>query len=321
MIHLAVDVAKAELDTFDGERSLTVQNTEDGIRKRLKALPPQSVVALEPTSTYGDLLARLAYEEGHTVYIVQPSWIKAHRRSCGIRAKTDRVDAKQIHDYILKNKGDLHPWRPLCELLQELKGLVRQRQSLADDIARARQRYRALQMNPQHIDMLLDGMKKAKKELDKSLKTALAKIPTVKVLLGVPGIGIRIAATVIVFLEHIAFVSSDSFIAFSGLDPVPNDSGTVKGQRRISKRGDVFVRRALYMAAMAACSRAPWKERYQSLKARGLKPKQALIALAKKIATIVFHLHRKQIAFDPEMVKYKGPQDNAGKRQVTLQEG
>jgi transposase len=305
MIHLAGDIAKAEIVTFDGERWLTIPNTQTGISKRLKALPPGSVVVLEATANYGDLFARMAYEAGHTVYVVQPSWIKAYRRSRGNRAKTDKIDAKKIHEYILQNKEDLHPWRPLEPALQELKELVRQRQKIADDLCMTRQRYKGLQMDPKLIQMLQSGMKQVKKDLDKKIKSALRKLPVAKVLLSVPGIGIQIAATVIVVLEHIPFATSDAFIAFAGLDPVSNDSGTSEGKRSVSKKGDVFLRRALYLASMSGSRTKAWKDRYASLKARGLKPKQALVALAKKIATVAFYLHRNQIEFDASQVVLK----------------
>jgi transposase len=302
MIYLAADVAKAEFVTFDGKQQLTVPNQKTAIGKCLKELPPQSVVALEATATYGDLLARMAYDAGHTVYLIQPAWIKAHRRANRIRAKNDKIDARQIYEYCVEKHSALHPWRPFTPLLHELRSLVRQRQRLADDIARTRQRYKALQMDSELIVGMLQGMLSTKAELDKEIKQRLAKIPSAKKIMSIPGIGVQIAAAVVVVLEHFAFKSSDAFIGFVGLDPVPNESGNSKKPRRISKKGDVFLRRAFFIAAMTGCVREPWKERYQKLLGKGLKPKQALTALAKKIATVAFHLHRLQVDFDPEKV-------------------
>jgi transposase len=305
MILFAADIALADFTSFDGKNDLAYCNNEAAIDRYVKSFPEGAILALEPTSTYSDLLATKAFEAGHTVYMVQPTWIKAHRRSKRGRAKTDKIDARLIHEYVLENIDNLHPWRPLETRLAELRSLVRQRQSIADDLARARQRYKSLGMEPKLRDSLLKHFEDLKKELDKRILKALAQFPEAKALLSISGIGPLIAATLLVPLMHFEFKSVDSFIAFIGIDPVPKDSGTVNGQRRISKKGDPYLRRAMYMAAFAACRRDAWKARYKHLKDKGLKPKQALIALAKKIATVAFHIFKKQVLFDPAKVALK----------------
>jgi transposase len=309
MVHVAADVSKAEIAVFDGNTSFTIANQEASIDRMLAQLPPNSVVALEATGIYGELLAKKAYEKGHTVYVVQPSWIKAYRRSLGRRAKTDKIDAVQIREFVLQNSYKLHPYKPLSPELGRLRDLVRQRQAVADDLARARERYQALRMHPQFVKTLLDEYEELKKRIDKKIKEALALIPRAKVLLKVPGIGIQTAAGLIVALEHIPFQNEDAFVAYLGLDPVPNDSGNSHAPRRISKKGDPFLRRAAFMAAFAGCRTPAWAPRYNALKQKGLKPKQALIALAKKIAKVAFNLYRLQVEFDIAKVNPKSDLD------------
>jgi transposase len=305
MILFASDIAKDDFESFDGKISLKCLNSPEPVDKYVRALPQGAAVAMEPTSTYSDLLATKAYEAGHTVYMVQPSWIKAYRRSKKGRAKTDKIDARLIHEYVLENLKYLHPWRPLEAQLAELKELVRQRYAAADDLARARQTYNSLKLDPRLMGPVLAVLEDLKKQLDKRIAKALKQIPEAKVLLSIKGVGNLIAATILVPLMHFEFKSVDSFIGFIGIDPVPQDSGNKNGIRRISKKGDSYLRRALYMAAFAACRRDPWKPRYQHLKDKGLKSKQALIALAKKIATTAFHIFKMQVEFDPAMVALK----------------
>jgi len=301
MVHGA-DVASKEIVICNGKRSFSVKNTKAGIERFLKGIEPSGIIALEPTSHYSDLLALLAHEAGHTVYMVQPSWIRSHRKARRQRSKTDKVDAVEIRDYAIQEQEKLHAWRPLSQALGELRNLVRQRRGIVGDLARMRQRYRDLQMAPELIQVTTSGALRVKKDLDRKIKKALKAIPEAKVIMQIPGVGVQIAATVIVTLQHIPFATSDAFVAFAGLDPVASDSGQKSGRRKISKQGDVALRTAFFMAAMTATRHKVWKDRYQSLKAKGLKPKQALIALAKKIATVTFHLHRKQIDFDPQKV-------------------
>jgi transposase len=305
MLLFAADIAKDDFESFDGKHSLKTCNSPEGVHKFVAALPPGAALALEPTSTYSDLLATKAYGAGHTVYMVQPSWVKHFRKSKKGRAKTDKVDARLIHEYVLDNLKDLHPWRPLDARLAELRELVRQRCAAADDLARARQTYKSLKLHPSLMNPMLRAHENLKKELDKRIAKALKQFPEAKVLLSIKGIGNLIAATILVPLLHFEFKSVDSFIGFIGIDPVPQDSGDKKSIRRISKKGDSYLRRAFYMAAFGACRTDVWKPRYEQLRGKGLKPKQALIALAKKIATTAFHIFRIQVDFDPAMVALK----------------
>jgi transposase len=305
MLLFAADIAKADFTSFDGKNDLLICNDEPAIDKYVQALPKGAILALEPTSTYSDLLATKAYKAGHTVYMVQPSWIKAYRKSKKGRAKTDRIDARLIHEYVLDNIKGLHPWRPLDTRLAELKELVRQRFAAADSLARDRQTYKSLKLDPRLMNPMLRAHENLKKELDKRIAKALKQFPEAKALLGNKGIGNLNAATILVPLLHFEFKSVDSFIGFIGIDPVPQDSGDKKSIRRISKKGDSYLRRAFYMAAFGASRNDVWKPRYEQLKGKGLKPKQALIALAKKIATTAFHIFRMQVDFDPAMVALK----------------
>lgn len=305
-LHLfGVDASKAEHVAYDGVRLSVFGNNEKGIRAWISCLPPGSVIALEPTASFGDLLARRAFEAGHTVFMVQPSWIKAHRRSSGKRAKTDTEDAKLIYDYVQEKRSILHPWKPFSQAIEELRKLVRQRVGLAEDIGRTRKRCKALGMSEVMVQAVLRSSKEVLEDLNKRLKEKLASIPEARFLLSIHGIGPVAAGNLLVVLKHIEFRHIDSFIAWIGIDPVPNESATITCRRCISKKGSKHLRTALFIAAMSASRTKTWKPRYEALVKNGLAPRQALIALAKKMATIAFHLYRLKVEFDPRAVKMK----------------
>jgi hypothetical protein len=56
---------------------------------------------------------------------------------------------------------------------------------------------------------------------------------------------------------------------------------------------------------MAAVRSTAWKDRYQHLLSKGLKPIQAITALARKIGVTAFHLFTMRKLFDPKMVALK----------------
>ena len=75
--------------------------------------------------------------------------------------------------------------------------------------------------------------------------------------------------------------------ALAGLAPFNVDSGAYRGKRKISG-GRKRVRDALYMAALNAIRRdGPFRAFYQRLRTAGKPAKLALIAVARKLLTIL----------------------------------
>lgn len=305
MIHLGIDVAKDEIVVHDGERVFAVRNRAKEIRALLEAYPEPGSLALEATGGYERETLALAHAAGWRAFLLQPAWVKAHARASGGRAKTDAVDAKAIRGYLLAREGSLRPWAPLPEGTARLQAALRQRQRLGDDVARLRTRYRALGLDEALLKVALAGLEAAKKALDKELAALLKEEPRAKALLAVPGVGPQTTAAVLVALGKGEFPRGESLVAFAGLDPMARDSGKSQGARRISKRGDETLRRALFMAAMAASRLDAWKARYQAHKDKGMPPTKALVALARKIAVVLHALAHSGAEFDPRKVALK----------------
>ena len=96
--------------------------------------------------------------------------------------------------------------------------------------------------------------------------------------------------------------SADAVIAFTGLDPRPNDSGKKTGQRRLSKRGWPEIRRLMYAAAMSAARTKTWNGYYCAQRDKGLSTTAALVVLARKLLRVAFSLFKKQVPFDAALV-------------------
>jgi len=97
------------------------------------------------------------------------------------------------------------------------------------------------------------------------------------------------------------FRSSDAFIAFLGLDVRVRDSGTCRGRRRLTKKGDPELRRLLFLAAMQAKRQPAWASYYQRFIKRGLAPIQALNVLARKLARVAFSLMQNRTDYVPRI--------------------
>jgi transposase len=103
----------------------------------------------------------------------------------------------------------------------------------------------------------------------------------------VPGIGPVTAATLLALMPELGRRSPKQLAALAGLAPFNNDSGARRGQRSI-RGGRKRVRDALYVAAFIAARHAPrFKTFYKTLTAAGKPRKLALIAVARKLLTVL----------------------------------
>jgi transposase len=130
--------------------------------------------------------------------------------------------------------------------------------------------------------------------------TALVKADeTARRLMTIPGIGPITASAIIATIQDIAaFASGREFAAFLGLTPRQNASGGKERLGRITKMGDRYLRKLLVVGACATLSHRKghhdalrvWADQLLARKAVRYKFKLAAVALANKIARIVFVL-------------------------------
>ncbi len=89
--------------------------------------------------------------------------------------------------------------------------------------------------------------------------------------------------------------------SYAGLDIVFNDSGLKKGRTSISKKGDTFIRKALFMPALSACRANPkFKEFYQRLVAKGKNKKLAIITVTRKLLLLIYTLWKTNSPYIPD---------------------
>jgi transposase len=100
-----------------------------------------------------------------------------------------------------------------------------------------------------YIHMLLQ-YKEHLSELDAEIDTLSKEIEEYKIIQSIPGIGEKIAATIISEIGEIdRFNHPKKLVAFAGVDPEVFESGKFKATLvRITKRGSSRLRHALYMA-------------------------------------------------------------------------
>lgn len=309
---VGVDVASAHLDVVvHGQTNVRrYANTHEGISQLLRSLRRGCVLALESTGRYHTALAQAAHAAGLHVYVLNPLDARRYAQSVGQRGKTDRIDALVLARYVWREHEQLRQWQPptasqaqLRELIAHRATLVRQRSALAQSGSHHKMLasldapvLKALQQAIEHIDAQLEMAIQA----DPSSRQAFGHITSV------PGLGLVCGSLLVMLFGRMQECSADAVIAFTGLDPRPNDSGKKTGQRRLSKRGWPEIRRLLYAAAMSAARTKTWNCFYLAQRAKGLSTTAALIVLARKLLRVAFSLFKQQSDFDSSLMAVKG---------------
>ncbi|CUI98782.1 IS110 family transposase [Achromobacter sp. 2789STDY5608628] len=309
---IGVDVGKFELQVAGHEGAIVsgiVPNNRSGIVGWLKRLPASSVIAMEATGGYQELLARLAHERGFVVYVLNPTHVHHYAISLGNRGKTDRLDAQVIAQYIAQRHTKLHRYEPISPELQQVRALQALRSTVVrvgTSLRLSAQRHGcASKHQKQALASLSAWAEQLERELIAKIKAQSEWAKTYGLLTGICGIGPINGAALTALFNRIHFASSDAAVAFCGLDPRPNESGRKVGRRRLSKQGDKAARTLLYNAASSAARTAHFKDYYAMLRARGLASTAALVVIARKLLRIAYGVWRTGQAFDPGRLNLK----------------
>jgi transposase len=305
-LDIGVDVAKDTLEIAyggaarPGER---LANEPDAIRRWLASLPRGGRLGVEATGACHERLVRAAHRAGLTVFVLNPKDTRHYARGVGVRAKTDRVDAALIVRLIAREHDRLHPYTPPTPQQQALGRLLRRRHTLTTVKGTLRQSLTGLVGLAGELKGLMARLDAVIGRIDTRIETLIQANPQRRQqcarLQAIHGVGTVVGAGLTHALERTPFGHADAFVAFTGLDPRPADSGQHRGRRRLSKRGPAELRRLLFLAAMAAAKTRAWRPLYEHYRNRGWSTTASLVILARKIARIAWSLYRHQTTFDP----------------------
>jgi transposase len=307
ILDVGVDVSKDSVVAAQSEGLLgTILNRRPELMAWLKTLPAGSRLAMEATGRYHTLLADLADSLGFVVYVLNPKDVHYYAKGLGRRGKTDQVDAQVIARYLAKEHDQLQVYRTPSPQQRELDQLLLRRARVVALRGALRASLQDLPLLSQELATTLDGMDALLQQMDRrrdALTAACAQRQQAQQRLqSIVGVGPVVGAGLGQALERIRFRDADAFVAYTGLDPRPMDSGKKVGRRRLSKRGPAELRRLLYNAAMSAAKTKLWRPFYERQRAKGLSTTAALVILARKIARIAWSVHRHHTTFNPLML-------------------
>lgn len=124
-------------------------------------------------------------------------------------------------------------------------------------------------------------------------------------MLTIPGIGEISAATILSEYGDIKnFSTSNKMLAFAGLDPSINQSGTLEYNGKMVKHGSGHLRYAIMNSAMAILRFSPeFYDYYLKKRSEGKCHRVALSHVCKKLIRVIYSLEKNDIDFNPSLLK------------------
>ncbi len=302
---IGIDVSKARLDiAVPGRPAQRIDNSPAAITDWIDRLEaPNGVVVFEATGHYDRVLRHMLAAKGIGRARVNPQRARDFARACGRIAKTDRLDAAMLAE--MGRALHLEPDPPDDEALEKLALLNKRRDQLVR--MRSQERTRSADL---HDDDIAAGLARhilwldaEIAEIETAIHALVEAAPSLRsrssLIRSMPGVGPVTATTLIALLPELGTVSNKAIAMLAGLAPINADSGLKRG-KRVIRGGRRRVRQALYMVAVTSLRHASQMRRfYDRLRSRGKPAKVALIALARKILTILNAIMRSQKPFQP----------------------
>jgi transposase len=297
--------------------SITFKNSTSGFKKLIlwvkKTIISNDIpifFVMEATGVYYENLAYFLFLNCFNVAVVLPNKIHNYSKSLESKSKTDPIDAATITRFGLERKLNL--WSPPNNLVKSIKSLCREYYSIKTMITEVKNQLHA--KNHSHLPdkctikrkaLLLKMLDKQSRQIemdlhdiirnDKELSEKVERLDKIK------GLGFISIVTVIAETNCFELVTNQKQLAsYAGLDVVLHDSGMKKGKTSISKRGNKFLRKAVFMPALSACKHNhKMKELFTRLVAKGKNKKLALIAVARKLLLLIYTIWKNNTEYIP----------------------
>ena len=298
-ITLGIDTAKIEcaVHVWETGDHRAVPNQSEAIADYLQRFQGPVRIAIEPTSNYHRLWVEHALARGFEVYLVNTRQLVHYREAVNQRNKTDPEDAWLLARFLSHEAQQLRPYQPQDAQAQYLWSLLKRRAKVVEARKQLQQSFREIQLSAR---ALLTQFKCLLARIDQRIQRALQALgwqDDYRRCRSIPGIGPLNAAALVAAYHRGAFANSDAFVAFIGMDVRQRESGSYRGKRKLTKRGEAEIRRLLYCATQAASAYPPFRAYHQRQIDKGLPKIAAKVILARKLARIAFSLMRNQTQF------------------------
>jgi transposase len=292
-------------------------NNEDGYSSFLDWLkanhlkPEQSVICMEATGVYSEGLSYFVHASGYPVAVEPP--LNIQRKFPVNASKSDDLDCQYIGEYASRYEDKLSLWKPRAEILEQVKLLLTTRQHFSVQLTGHKNALHAAHRKQVSSDLakrlhrdMIEQIGKSIKTLDQEIRRLIDSNPTFKqtvlLLLSVPGIGLQLAAHLLIAMQDT--LDPRVLAAFIGICPIKHESGTSVYAPPTSRHyGPSVLRKLLYLAACTVKAHKKQFQHYFFRKvAEGKHKKLVLNNIQNKILKIACAVVRSQKPYIPNYV-------------------
>ena len=323
LFHVGIDISKLKLDVVvvkaDSNNSaehFVVENTQKGVKGIVDLLLKRKIdlettlFCCENTGVYTFPLSAYLSEKKYDYWIVPAIEIK---RSKGIsRGKNDKIDAKDIALYSIRNIDKLKLSSIAEKEIQQLKLLYTEREKVVktlllfgtskeNEAFTTKEIYKTIsQINAKTIKALKSSLKIIETKMKDIIKNDADLNQQMNLIKSVPRVGEQTAIYLIIATKGFkAFDSSRKFACYAGVAPFEYSSGSsVRGRTKVNHMADKKMKSLLQMCALSAIKYDPQlKEYYLNKKEEGKNGMLVLNNIRCKIISRVFSVVNRQTPF------------------------
>lgn len=316
------DVAKESFDVAHsyGERWTPKQsfpNRTSGFRSFLTWLSHQCgaplnevCVVMEATGVYHLPLAAYLTEHDANVLVANPGRSHAFAESQGQLNKNDPLDARSLQRYGASlDLSKHHLFQVEAKEISTLKALLGRAEQLDKDIQRELNRLEKCPfidqsaLLAQSIRRQIRRLRTERKRIDLQINSVVESDPVLyqntQLLQSIKGIGEKTARWLLPLLHQQRFRDARQLAAFLGITPCHRISGKDRRPGQLSGLGSRRIRSKLYLPAVTAMTHDPAMKRfYEERIRRGAKPKQALVAVMRKLVHLAYGVVKNQTPYE-----------------------
>lgn len=296
--------------------SKTFVNAEGGFKAFYKWVRSKQNVSniwyvMEATGVYYENLAYWLTEKKEKISVFLPSKVKHYAKTLDIKTKTDLVDARILAKIGLERK--LHKWNVPTPIMLQIKGLTREYRENKVKLVKVKNQLHARTHAYKCSGSTLRRLNRQIKLLEKQLVEIEAELRVtvmqdaglgdkIEKLESIPGLGFMTIICVLGETNGFALTTNGKQLtSYAGLDVRHNQSGNKMGKSRISKRGNRFIRHALYMPALSSTMHNPLlKKFYHRVNEGKASKKIGVTAVARKLLMLMYTLWKNNTEYNPK---------------------
>ncbi len=268
-------------------------------RKKDTSLPLH--FTMEPTGVYHENLAYFLNDMEQLVHIVLGNKAKKYAESLNTNSKTDKLDSKALARMGIERELEL--WNPGSPVYRKLKVLTRERSAVLKLRVMIKNQLEAMmnsafpnKKSVNRLNRLIKEFNSQVEKIEKDINDIVEKDielkPKVLKVTTIPGVGFLTAIIIIAETDGFALIKSiKQIVSYAGLDIKIRESGKWSGKSKISKAGNVHIRKALYWPAYTSITHTlTYKIFYERILDRKNISMVASVAVQRKLLGLIYTL-------------------------------